>query len=296
MLNEVLGGISDGGLDLKEALSNLSAEGNNLPVNTFPFGAKTHSIHPDFIGIACTAEASLEDVFDSVERHCRDMERHHFRVEDDKTVIILTDKWDQVNFQQNYEKFFLRYALRDRVLFLFILVNSYGASPIPFLPWNRYRLERLLDRCRKAGGFEEINTLELLLNDPICEYRTITQSKDGEIDEIIYSFNFAERTYSRETHMFHLGTPDGQTDERHRKKGELKLSAISDFSGSVHELKLFSEDSCTEDPQFMEGEGERTQSILTLFDKTFQWGPGLGKFEKIREAADRLVKSLGLRK
>lgn len=292
VLREILRAISGGGMiALSEAADSLPAGGSGPRVNTFPFGTKTHSGHPDYIGIACTGKTSLRKVLNSAEKHCWDMELGHWGREVDKTVIILTDKWDQVQFQRDYEKIFLRYALRDRVLFLFFLVNHYGVSRIPFLPRDRRELDRLADSYQRTGVSEEEKALALLLRDPFCEYTAVTQNKDGEI-ATTYRFHFVDRTYRKETHILRWNAIEGQMKEAHEKDGKLDLFAILEFAAAVYELDRLPPERRAEDPPFMETESERTQYILTLSGRTFRWGPGLGEFEKIRNAAERLVGAL----
>lgn len=103
-------------------------------LNTFPFGEQTNELYPNYIGIA-TRSSTLTKVLDDAEQHCWKLSRMN-KPFDEKTVIILTDKWDIDRFRRYYERDFMRYAMRDNVLFIFLLVTDYGVSTIPFLPWD----------------------------------------------------------------------------------------------------------------------------------------------------------------
>lgn len=143
LLSDLLGSLVNRGMDALDELAHNAFDNGDPYVNSFPYGPKTQTVCHDYIGIAIGG-TSMRKVLDSTERHCWDMERH-LEDKDDRTVVILTDKWDQVRFQREYEKVFLRYALRDHVLFVFLLVTDYGVSRIPFLPWDRRELKRFAD-------------------------------------------------------------------------------------------------------------------------------------------------------
>lgn len=293
LLHEILGGISGAGtLGLEEAARNLSDGGNSICVNTFPYGIKTHSTFPDYIGIACTA-TSMKKVLDSAERHCWNMERQ-FGDEIDKTVIILTDKWNHVQFERDYERIFLRYALRDRVLFMFFMVNNHGVSHIPFLTWNRRKLERLANNYQQMGGFEDEKSLDLLLKYRECEYEMITDSDEGTI-YTTYEFDFLHRIYRKEisgTHPDISSNLEGKHDRSGSKSGEIDIPAMLDFAAAAYELSQLPQEAYAEVPPFIETESKGMRFRLRIFDKTFCWGAGFGEFEKIREAVGRFVNAL----
>lgn len=141
VLHRILDNTADRG---KSALGlsnkNGTYSGAGLPVTTFPFGSSSGKLYPDYVGIACTQGTTLRKVLDNVEQFCRDVETH-FDPSVDKTVLVLTDKWDDTLFDREYKQIFLRYAMEDNILFLFVLVTDFGMTPIPFLPWKRSSAE-----------------------------------------------------------------------------------------------------------------------------------------------------------
>ena len=108
-------------------------------VNTYPFGKKTNRVYPQFWGV-CAGAQRLKTVLDKAAEYCEKP------LGEDKTVVIVTDKWDQAVFQKHFERQFLRCALEQNVTFLFLLVTDYGVSRIPFLPWDRHELDQLRHR------------------------------------------------------------------------------------------------------------------------------------------------------
>jgi hypothetical protein len=110
-------------------------------INTFPFGAKTTDVFSEFLGV-CTGKTTLRSTLNAVKKYCRNIQKVLPR-NDEKTVVVLTDKWDGPLFHANYELDFLRCALEGNVLFIFLLVTDYGVTRIPFLAKNRKDLRDL---------------------------------------------------------------------------------------------------------------------------------------------------------
>lgn len=113
-------------------------------INTYPFGTPTKDIFPEFIGI-CAGSERLSRVLDQAVRQCRQMQKK-FSWDTPKSVIILTDKWNDPIFQDKYERTFIRFALDTNVMFVFLLVTAYGIVRIPFLAQTRKDLKQL--QCR----------------------------------------------------------------------------------------------------------------------------------------------------
>lgn len=141
----------DGGpLPLTECLAQ-AAEGRNArvfgesPINTYPFGKTTEQTFPEFLGI-CSGGAKLDGALGAARGHC-EKARKSLPKDLPKAVMIFTDKWDWPTFHRKFELPFLRYALEDNVLFIFLLVTDYGVSRIPFLVRNH----RELDDLRRRG-------------------------------------------------------------------------------------------------------------------------------------------------
>ena len=105
-------------------------------INTYPFGEPTNDIYRDFFGI-CAERSNLDLVLDEALRYC-ELVLNHYEAEDHKAVIILTNKWNDYKFHKKYFSEFLRYALIENVIFVFLLYSDYAVTLIPFLPLNRY--------------------------------------------------------------------------------------------------------------------------------------------------------------
>lgn len=142
-----------------------------FPVNTYPFGTPTEDVFPEFVGI-CSGKERLETVFAKALQHCRRME-NSFPAEQQKSVIILTDKWNDPVFRKKYEREFLQVSLRQNVLFVFLLVTDHGVVRIPFLAENWYELGELQKRNYRIEPFDirERERLRMVVEEfPVCRY------------------------------------------------------------------------------------------------------------------------------
>ena len=75
-------------------------------------------------------------MLDKAEIQCENMiKAYPYHVH--KTILILTDKWDDPLFRKNYAGTFVNFAYRYNIVFVFLLVTDFGVSRIPFLPWDR---------------------------------------------------------------------------------------------------------------------------------------------------------------
>ncbi len=116
--------------------------------NTYPFGTPTHKPpFPRFLAV-CNGGRRLKTVLDRVKLQSERMAAHYGGQENvEKTVIVLTDKWNHSLFKM-YEEDFLNHALQDGIWYIFLFVTDYGCTQIPFLPndrriFHRYQGQRL---------------------------------------------------------------------------------------------------------------------------------------------------------
>lgn len=189
----------DGGtLPLTERLSR-AADGwrvdmfEGSPINTYPFGEPTEQVFPEFLGI-CSGDTRLITVLNAARDHC-ERTRKSLPKDLPKAVMICTDKWDWPKFHQKFELPFLRYALEDDVMFIFLLVTDYGVSRIPFCGKNHAELARLR---RKRYGVEPehpaVSALRVLQQSFPCtyEYHSGTWARYGSSSyyDVHYSFDF----------------------------------------------------------------------------------------------------------
>ena len=113
---------------------------NNLKCNTWPFGNPTTEVYPRFLAI-CRGNVTLNNAFVEISKQSRMIAQYyHHTHHKEKTVILLTDKWDIKTFKK-YEKEFLSYAMHDSIWYIFLLVTEYGYTQVPFLPNNRRTLQ-----------------------------------------------------------------------------------------------------------------------------------------------------------
>ena len=233
------GGTNTGTLDkLAKDIGN-SAYGD-IDVNTFPMGIPTTKVLPEFIGVyygnnkyqitkngKVYDHVTLNDVLDAAKKHCKRMVKEPIPYEEDKTILIFTDKWDSYTFQKYYATTFINYAYQHNILFIFLLVNDFGVSRIPFLSWNREIIKAdsdfyIISEARAKAIENELVEKVLLRADnyPICHY-----NKDG----VVYEFNLVKRTFSCDWINFENSSIDDKT-------GMLSDKAIRGFALAVADI------------------------------------------------------------
>ena len=107
-------------------------------LNTYPFGVPS-GLYPDFLGV-CVGKTRLQTVLAKAEDHC---ERAIIKYpNEEKTVIIVTDKWDNSMFRKDFAGTFINFACQNNIVFIILLITDFGISKIPFLPINRNILKR----------------------------------------------------------------------------------------------------------------------------------------------------------
>lgn len=165
----------------------------SIPVNTYPFGIKTTDVFPEFVGI-CADDLNLRSALKAIKVQCDKM-CQMLSSNQEKTIVLLTDKWDGPVFKKQFELSFLNYALNYNVLFVFLLVTDYGISRIPFLAQNRFQLEML---SKRGYDIEQTDVgteaLKLLNNFSPCIYRyrsgTWAAPGSAEFHDDTYLFDF----------------------------------------------------------------------------------------------------------
>ncbi len=139
----------------------------SLVCNTWPYGVPS-DIYPRFLAV-CRGKTTLNDAFKAMQAQSIKI-ANKFGPDSDiqKTVILLTDKWDHQKFLK-YEKDFLHHALRNKIWYIFLLVTDYGYTQIPFLPNDKSVLRRIEEEVVEDEiTFEDM--LELLRKYPF-EYQ-----------------------------------------------------------------------------------------------------------------------------
>lgn len=120
-----------------------------LPYNTYPFGTPG-TLQPRLLTI-CRGKEKLGHFLEEVLAKSWKMQRKY--PHEEKTVIILTDKWDNATFKK-HEKIFLKYAVQNEIRYIILLITDYGITEIPFLPKNPATL--------RAIQFEDIENDEVV--------------------------------------------------------------------------------------------------------------------------------------
>lgn len=267
-------------------------DGSNIVMNSYPFGESTRKVCPVFVGVASSGAASIGDVLKQAERHCWEMERQSNQFQHtDKTVLILTDKWDTAMFHRDFRSIFLHYALRFYVLFLFVLVTDDGVSPIPFLPWDRLELERMIQKAASWELPDEEKAWDQIIDAQGCCYRVIQRSRQSEV-ETVYEFDFLNRAYDKQIRV-HAGPATGTAHTQgQRKSGTLPGHVIRKFASDLYDLKQIPVRHHREDPPELVTEDESVTHTLELMGREIQWGVGEGEFQQYRGAIETLLKSI----
>lgn len=111
-------------------------------VNIFPFDDLTEEVYPEFVGI-CQDETTFDDIMVATNSQCKKMIDKYDKKNDnviDKTILILTDKWDAPRFREKYAPDFINYAYNHNIVFVILLVTDMGILRIPFIPSDRTEL------------------------------------------------------------------------------------------------------------------------------------------------------------
>ena len=241
---------------ISSALLDKSSNGGELSVNTFPFGVETDQTFPKFIGVSVGKEKAaptLDGILSKAKKHCEIMEKK-FALDTEKTVVILTDKWDNPLFRKKYEIAFLNYAIRQNIMFYFILVTDYGVTRIPFLVRDRRGLEQL----RSDDLVEDdIQAARKLLAEYDCYYRWDCKEWPP-FDNGTYEFDFYSKRY-------HFIGDHGQTHQ-----GKIPDEAIDSFASAVR--CLYDLPKSEYDEQCMSfADTTNCYYEAELFGKTFRW-------------------------
>ena len=248
-------------------------------INTYPFGRPTREIYPEFVGI-CKGKTTIKNVLNKAEDQCEKMIRRYPR-HVDKTIMILTDKWDAPLFKSDYAGTFINYANRENIVFVFLLVTDSGVSRIPFLTWNR---RRLLDRgswnvawgARHKAKEELTTAINNLMKYGRCIYWQHSKRVEDRDNDFHFKFDFELREYSFES-------------KSGLKYGEIPVRALEKFAVAVRSYENLPE-------ALYEKTGEEKDSVLhvvEIFGKQFVWDKTEESlYAKLETAFVDLVKSL----
>lgn len=173
---------------LAAAQAGLKGDSDDFPINTFPFGARTKGVYPEFIGV-CAGEEAILHALVAIDGYCKQV-AESFPPDELKTVVLLTDKWDSFRFQRDYEYPFANYMLQHNIFFVFLLVTDYGISRIPFLVGNELELQELRNKELSIElEHPGVTALTALKQTSPCYFEQ--QNRVGET--IRYEFDFRKK-------------------------------------------------------------------------------------------------------
>lgn len=261
--------------DILEDQTRISAKIYGRPwYNTWPFGTPTEEIYSKFLAV-CRGKRKLKDVFDVVVQQSKKIAKHYpISHGQDKTVMILTDKWDYDTFRK-YEKKLLNHAIQDGIWYIFLLVTDYGYTQIPFLPNNRNALKHLdIEKIEEDLTYEDI--LDMLCKNPF-EY-SMSGGTWQQHEQEHYSFDPDELRW--EKYSLLNGNSYGKIRKNDLKRFLKSVSWIADESRTMLVSQVRTLDAPTRE--------------LRIFGKTIEWDAGVGEdsdsqYALLQKDLDRFV-------
>lgn len=242
--------------------------------NTWPFGTPTEEVCSKFLAV-CRGKRKLKETFDIVVQQSKKIAKHYpISHGQDKTVMILSDKWDYDTFRK-YEKKLLNHAIRDGIWYIFLLITDYGYTQIPFLQNNRNALQHL-----EGEKIEDDLTYEDVL-DMLCEYPVEYSIGGGTWqphERVHYSFDADELCW--EKHSLMEEDICGNIKENDLKRFLENISWIAGESRTMMKPQMEVLDAPTRE--------------LRIFGKTIEWNVGFDEdsdrqYTLLQKALDRFV-------
>ena len=238
--------------DLLDGVTNTSAENVSKCepwYNTWPFGVPTDKIFPRFIAI-CRDNKRLDTTFKKMLEQSEKIARAYRNVDCEKTVILLTDKWNLKTFKK-YEKDFLNYALRYGIWYVFLLVTEYGYNEIPFLPHDRRALKKY-----EYENIEHNPSVEEMLN----------FLQDLPIEYCFYGgtwgrHKFTEYIFYTDKLIWLKKSSEGQCE------GKIPQRALFKFLENISWIFDYNEKEITPNIRILDA----SISSLYIFGRTFKW-------------------------
>ena len=287
--NLELGGNYSERLDgLGEHLENNGSLRGNL--NTYPFGKPSRKIYPEFVGV-CKGERTIRSVLDKVENQCENMIKaipYHVH----KTILILTDKWDDPLFRTNYAGTFINYAYKYNILFMFLLVTDFGVSRIPFLSWDRRKMYNRgfgdVEWGARHAEKEKIDKLMEKLDSGYLSYVEEYRNGDNHGHSIgRFEFDLLHKT-------FYLNTFDSGSGTTDRKSGKIPERAVKRFLETVSDYCELPDSDYCENNNLNKG---AVRHRAEMFNKRFIWHTAEEPlFEKLDQAFRDLLGLLRIKK
>ena len=289
VFNSNLGGMYSERLDgLGDYLKTNGSPRGNL--NTFPFGRPSREIYPEFMGV-CKGTRTIRSVLEKAEEQCELMiQKFPYHVH--KTILILTDKWDDPLFRRNYAGTFINYAYKYNILFMFLLVTDFGVSRIPFLSWDRRKMYNRgfgdVEWGARHAEKEKTDKLMEKLDSGYLSYVEEYRNGDDRGHSIgRFEFDLLHKT-------FYLNTFDSGSGTTDRKSGKIPAKAVKKFLEAVSDYCELPESEYFDKNNLNKASVRHTAE---LFNKRFYWYAAEEPlFEKLDQAFRDLLASLKMKK
>lgn len=261
--------------DILEGQTKVDAKIDEKPwYNTWPFGTPTEEVCSKFLAV-CRGKRKLKETFDIVVQQGKKIAKHHpISHGQDKTVMILADKWDYDTFRK-YEKELLNHAIQDGIWYIFLFVTDYGYAQIPFLPNDRNALKYL-----EGEKIEDDLDYEDML-DMLCEYPFEYSMNGGTWqphERVHYSFGADELRW--EKHSLIGEDIYGNINENDLKRFLKSISWIASESRSMLKPQMQVLDASTRE--------------LKICGKTIEWNEAFdedsdSQYRLLQKALNRFV-------
>ena len=209
-----------------------------------------------------------------------------------KTILILTDKWDDPLFRKNYAGTFINYAYKYNILFMFLLVTDFGVSRIPFLSWDRRKMYNRgfgdVEWGARHAEKEKIDKLMEKLDSGYLSYVEEYRNGDDHGHSIgRFEFDLLHQAFYLDTFDSDSGVPD-------RKSGKIPERAVKRFLETVSDYCELPDSDYCENNNLNKG---AVRHRAEMFNKRFIWHTVEEPlFEKLDQAFRDLLGLLRIKK
>ena len=270
--------------NIDDILSSKVLSGNDsssgISYNTYPFGTPTSDIFSRFLAICRNGrlDSYMKILLDQSNKIAAEYPGNDPR--DEKTVVLLADKWD-IRVFRKYERRFLEYSTSNGISYIFILVTDYGCTPIPFLPYDR-NIERTITDYKD------------IVDDIPASQKPIDRRLCNQVQYLLEEFPF---TYSSNGGTWNrLRNIDINFDIRNMEwtkrslvgepvKGKIKKRALDRFAMSLGWLM----DPEAKPPKQINNYLDAGTSELFIFGWNISWNAG---YEEGNEPLNRVITAI----
>ena len=260
--------------------------------NSYPFGVKPAPTLPEYIGV-CEGKTTFKSIMDDVTRQCEAVKRD-LNEDDNKIILVFTDKWNTPEFRKRYAVPFINYAHKYNILFMFMLVTDFGVRDIPFLSWNHdidKDIEVFLDNNDLDEIEEDDMTAEVKIyrirnilccgNHDICSFESKGRKIYNYSDAFKCEFDFDQLQYKYVAANNSSGTA---------KTGNISLKAFQEFALVIYN-SIYSPFVRVQKPRKVNDSYDL--KIVNVAGRHFEWYEAKKQvFKKLEEAFQILFKEV----